>query len=75
MLNFATKIYLLLKSERGETKFDSALQIVISFVIGAIILAALVTVFNTTIGTWLEKTANSWFGSAGATIPPLPSSN
>jgi hypothetical protein len=75
MLNFATKIYLLLKSERGETKFDSALQIVISFVIGAIILAALVTVFNTTIGTWLKNTANSWFGSAGATIPPLPSSN
>ncbi|NLM61329.1 MAG: hypothetical protein GX193_04535 [Clostridiales bacterium] len=74
MLNLAVKVYHLLKSEKGETKFDSALQIVISFVIGAIILSALAGVFDTTIGVWLEKTAKNWFNSAGATLPPIPTS-
>lgn len=74
MLNFVTHIYLVIKSEKGETKFDSALQIVISFVIGAIILSALASVFNTTIRGWLADTAQNWFSNNGISMPTVPPS-
>ena len=66
----ATKIYLILRSERGEAKFDSALQIVISFVIGAIVLTALVAVFNDKIMSWLGRTVTNWFDK-GIDLPSI----
>lgn len=65
----ATKIHLLLSEERGETKFDSALQIVMSFVVGAIVLAALVAVFGTDIQAWLKNTVTDWFEVGGYSRP------
>lgn len=68
----ATSIYLILSSEKGEAKFDSALQIVISFVIGALVLTALASIFDNDIIDWLESVVGDWFNTKGA-LPVVPS--
>lgn len=55
----------------GDAKFDSAIQIVIAFVIGAVLLTVLGSVFSGTIKGWLESSAGSWFKSGGNTIPSV----
>jgi len=69
MRNFIVKAYLLLKSEGADAKFDSSVQIVISFIIGAIILGILITVFGTSINSWITSTVTNWFGSTGIPRP------
>lgn len=69
MGNLLMRAYFLLKDDSGDAKFDSSLQIVISFIIGAIILAFLVAVFGTTIEAWLNTTVASWFGATGIPRP------
>jgi len=63
MKKFITKAFLLLKSEKADAKFDSSVQIVISFIIGAIVLGILISVFDTSIRNWITNTIASWFGN------------
>lgn len=71
MAGLIKKACSLLKSERADVKFDSSVQIVISFIIGAIILTILVSVFGSTIGEWITSTVGSWFSSGVGKIPSL----
>lgn len=66
-----TRLRVRLWDERGDAKFDSAIQIVIAFVIGGLILTLLGTVFGTTIKTWLNTTAGSWFSGTGVPKPSV----
>jgi riboflavin transporter FmnP len=69
MNKFLTKAYFLLTSDRADAKFDSSVQIVISFIIGAIILAVLILVFGTNIREWITDTVDNWFSIGGVARP------
>lgn len=69
---FLTRAILMLTNESADAKFDSAVQIVISFLIGAIILGILITVFGSTLSTWMTNTTATWFSSTGVARPSVP---
>lgn len=67
-----TRSLYLITNESADAKFDSAVQIVISFLIGAIILGILITVFGDTISDWMTATTGSWFNASGVARPIVP---
>ena len=67
--NKATKAYIAGKTARaakkGEGYIDTALKIIISVVIGGVILAALYTLFNSTVMPTLTEKINGFFSYSG----------
>ena len=67
--NKATKAYIAgktaLAAKRGEGYIDTALKIIIGVVIGGVILAALYTLFDTTIMPTLETKIDGFFEYSG----------
>ncbi len=67
--NKATKAYIAgktaLAAKKGEGYIDTALKIIISVVIGGVILAALYTLFNSTIMSTLTEKINGFFSYSG----------
>ncbi len=65
----ATKAYIAgktaLTAKKGEGYIDTALKIIISVVIGGLILAALYTLFNSTIMPTLTEKINGFFSYSG----------
>ena len=67
--NKATKAYIAgktaLVAKKGEGYIDTALKIIIGVVIGGVILAALYTLFDTTIMPTLETKIDGFFEYSG----------
>ena len=67
--NKATKTYIAgrtaLAAKKGEGYIDTALKIIIGVVIGGVILAALYTLFDTTIMPTLETKIDGFFEYSG----------
>ena len=67
--NKATGAYISAKNaivaKRGEGYIDTALKIIISVVIGGVILAALYTLFNSTVMPTLTEKINGFFSYTG----------
>ena len=67
--NKATKAYIAgktaLAAKRGEGYIDTALKIIIGVVIGGVILAALYTLFDSTIMPTLETKIDGFFEYSG----------
>ena len=67
--NKATKAYIAgktaLATKKGEGYIDTALKIIIGVVIGGVILAALYTLFDTTIMPTLETKIDGFFEYSG----------
>ncbi len=67
--NKATGAYISAKNaivaKKGEGYIDTALKIIISVVIGGVILAALYTLFNTTVMPTLSEKITGFFGYSG----------
>lgn len=67
--NKATKAYIAgktaLAAKKGEGYIDTALKIIIGVVIGGVILAALYTLFDTTIMPTLETKIDGFFEYSG----------
>ena len=67
--NKATKAYIAGKTalsvKKGEGYIDTALKIIIGVVIGGVILAALYTLFDTTIMPTLETMIDGFFEYSG----------
>lgn len=67
--NKATKAYIAgktaLTAKKGEGYIDTALKIIIGVVIGGVILAALYTLFDSTIMPTLETKINGFFSYSG----------
>ena len=67
--NKATKAYIAgktaLAAEKGEGYIDTALKIIIGVVIGGVILAALYTLFDSTIMPTLETKIDGFFEYSG----------
>ncbi len=67
--NKATKAYIAgktaLAAKKGEGYIDTALKIIIGVVIGGVILAALYTLFDSTIMPTLETKINGFFSYSG----------
>ena len=65
----ATKAYIAgktaLSAKKGEGYIDTALKIIIGVVIGGVILAALYTLFDTTIMPTLETKIDGFFEYSG----------
>ena len=68
--NKATGAYIkaktVLATKKGEGYIDTALKIIISVVIGGLILAALYTLFNTTVMPTLTEKITGFFSYSGA---------
>ena len=69
MRSKATKAYIAAKTtlaaKKGEGYVDTALKIIISVVIGGVILAALYTLFNSTVMPTLGEKISGFFNYAG----------
>ena len=69
VMNKATKAYIAgktaLTAKKGEGYIDTALKIIIGVVIGGVILAALYTLFDSTIMPTLETKINGFFSYSG----------
>ena len=67
--NKATGAYISAKNaiaaKKGEGYIDTALKIIISVVIGGVILAALYTLFNSTVMPTLTEKINGFFSYSG----------
>lgn len=67
--NKATGAYISAKNaivaKRGKGYIDTALKIIISVVIGGVILAALYTLFNSTVMPTLTEKINGFFSYSG----------
>ena len=67
--NKATGAYISAKNaivaKKGEGYIDTALKIIISVVIGGVILAALYTLFNSTVMPTLTEKINGFFSYTG----------
>lgn len=67
--NKATKTYISAKTalaaKKGEGYIDTALKIIISVVIGGVILAALYTLFNSTVMPTLSQKISGFFNYTG----------
>ena len=67
--NKATKAYIAgktaLAAKKGEGYIDTALKIIIGVVIGGVILAALYTLFDSTIMPTLETKIDGFFSYSG----------
>ena len=65
----ATKTYISAKTalaaKKGEGYIDTALKIIISVVIGGVILAALYTLFNSTVMPTLSQKISGFFNYTG----------
>ena len=69
MRSKATKAYIAAKTtlaaKKGEGYVDTALKIIISVVIGGVILAALYTLFNSTVMPTLSEKISGFFNYTG----------
>ena len=69
MRSKATKAYIAAKTtlaaKKGEGYVDTALKIIISVVIGGVILAALYTLFNSTVMPTLSEKITNFFSYSG----------